>query len=167
MTDECAGRDRATWTPEKILETFYDASFGSLWWAAEDLLRLRFRDYHASDRQAHPVVSVRVKPSPFERIPMLFGTSGNQGPVRVKGVTHHKGADYVTSFKLLRPGLFTAAELVLLRENLPANRDAALSAVWQAWPNFDKPRVDDAENQDLCAYVASKEQPQGMVTEEN
>ena len=102
----------------KILQAHFDASFGTVWWISNEIAKERLSEYRESkgwDRVDHPYVSTFDIPT-MEFVPMLFGTSGSEGPVVARGLTKKRGQDYATSFgQIIQPALLSADEIVYRR----------------------------------------------------
>jgi hypothetical protein len=136
---------------------------GTLWRIREDLWASLFsgRASYKAKRQWHPGLSLRLTPveSILEYIPMLHGTSGDQGPVVVKGVTRHRGPDYVTSFgHIVRPAPVSAREIIEEHRGVPPPDipDYDPLVRWRAVPNSDKPKLDEPEMQALAQWAKEK-----------
>ncbi len=90
----------------RLITVCLDVKRGTLWWIKEHCWQAGLRNYDRnSSRNAHPGLSIREKPPahPYEMIPFLHGTSGQQGPVVVRGLSADKDNDYPTSFGHLSP----------------------------------------------------------------
>lgn len=141
----------------KILQTFYYYLRGSLWWTAERLLVKKFRRYHGSDRKGHPVLSLRETPLEDSggMIPMLFGCSGNRGPIVVKGLTKDRGQDYTSVFgTIIEPGWFEAEDFTRYHEEQLQKGCGSLDDIKDMWPNFDKPMVSDDEMLQVESFMS-------------
>jgi len=145
-----------------LLTTCLDVSLGAVWWVNEEILKERLPHYDQdSTRDGHPCVSLRrgSAQSLFDMVPMLFGTSGNQGPVVARGLT--KGSpNYATSFgQIIQPASLTVWEYVAKKcrsEDELESRTENLN--WRVRPNAWKPRFNDSEMAALEEWQASHAQ---------
>ena len=144
------------------LAACFDTRMGTLWRVREDLWASQlaaFVEYEAK-RQWHPGLSLRSQPvtSVHEYIPMLHGTTGNGGPVVVKGITRHRGPDHATSFgRIIRPAAIAARETVEDHGTAPPDMpDHDLLTKRRVVPNHDKPRLDPSEMQALLKWAQEK-----------
>ena len=132
-----------------LLAKCLDVGFGTLWWIREDLLKDFVSEYdQTSDRVGHPGLSLRQAPirGLYEIVPLLHGTSGNRGPVVVRGLSE-RGADYSTSFgRLLFPARIPVAEFV---RPAPDADPEKLTGPWhkrcRITANWLKPRLAESE----------------------
>jgi hypothetical protein len=145
-----------------LLTTCLDVSVGAVWWVNEDILKERLPHYDQdSTREGHPCVSLRTGParSLYDNVPMLFGTSGGQGPVVARGLT--KGSpNYATSFgEIIQPARLTVWEYVgRKRRSEDELESSTKDTSWRVRPNAWKPRFNDSEMAALEEWQASHTQ---------
>lgn len=146
----------------RLLETCIDASFGTVWRVREELWRERFREEgqpydQNGTRQWHPGISMRESPltSLFELLPMLHGSSGDHGPVVVRGLTRECGPDHPASFgRIVRPARFSASEITSTAADTQKDRLTG----WmidrkRVAANLDKPKLNESELADLRSWA--------------
>ena len=149
----------------RLLQTCLDVSLGTVWRVREDLWRERFQqqdqryDQHGT-RTWHPAVSLRQGPltSLHEIIPMLHGSTGDGGPVVVRGLTRERGSLHATSFgRVVRPAKITATEITSPAPD--AKRDTLTGSFFErqrVFVNFDKPRLAEVELADLRTWAQKR-----------
>ncbi len=146
---ESGARDPVTMSEARAIRNFkavcylaVDTCVGTLWWVEEDFWKKKLGAVYdlASTRKGHPGLSIRQRPpaSPYEMIPMLHGSTGNRGPVRVEGLSDEP--DHLTSFGSLRP--------------VGAGMDLFFYAIRQ---NRHKPRLDQKEQAALLNWLKQKD----------
>lgn len=148
-----------------LLVTCLDVSLGAVWWVNEGILKERLPHYDQdSTRERHPCVSLRAEParSLYDSVPMLFGTSGNQGPVVARGLTQGN-PNYATSFgQIIQPARLTVWEYVANKRRSEDELEASTEDTsWRVRPNAWKPRFNDTEMAALEAWLASHTQRHG------
>lgn len=157
-----AQKEVAALRMQRLLGMALDVSLGTVWRVREHLWMQTFgRGYDQnSTRLWHPGVSLRQTPPAalYEMVPMLHGTTDEQGPVVVHGLTLERGPRAATSFgKIIRPGQFSVQKIV--RPGAEVDQES-LSGPWYARSsimcNMDKPRFTCAETQELKSWAASK-----------
>lgn len=120
----------------------YDIYLGTLWWIDEELWKQKIGFGYAqrSTRKAHPGLSIRQSPvaTPFERVPMLHGTSSRKGPVKACGLSRDN--ERVTYFGRIRP----------VRMGLG-------SFLRDIHKNVYKPELTDEEKAELVNWLRQKE----------
>ncbi|MBT4815580.1 MAG: hypothetical protein HON70_07770 [Lentisphaerae bacterium] len=93
--------------------------------------------------------------SPYERVPMLHGTSSARGPVVVRGLTRHRGSDHETSFgRIVAPCNIPLAEWI--RDAPDADLNGLTGRILdkkRIAVNWDKPRIDDGEEEQLMSWM--------------
>jgi Ni,Fe-hydrogenase III component G len=144
------------------LAVCFDTRMGTLWRVREDLWAEQMAGIaqYTAKRQWHPGVSLRQKPvrSVYEYIPMLHGTSGDQGPIVVRGITKREGPDYPTSFgRIVSPALVSAREIVDDLGEPPAgipDYDPLMDR--RVVSNHDKPRLNPSEMKALTDWAEKK-----------
>lgn len=150
---------------ERLLAACFDFTLGTVWTVREDLWRETFRGEgqpydQNGKRKWHPGVSLRQVPpvSPYEYIPMLHGSSGDHGPVVVRGLTKEHDPEYPTSFgSNLRPTKIQVLEAT--RPASDADPDQGVGPLWKrsrVAVNVDKPRLDTQEMESLRGYLRNK-----------
>ena len=146
-----------------LLTTGLDVSLGAVWWVNEQILKERLPHYDQdSTREGHPCVSLRagLARSLYDNVPMLFGTSGNQGPVVARGLT--KGSPkYATSFgQIIQPARLTVWEYVTRKRRSEDELESSIEddTWWPVRPNAWKPRFNDTEMAALEEWQASHTQ---------
>lgn len=149
----------------RLLDTCIDMSFGTVWRVREEIWKQSFRQQGQrydweSDRKWHPGVSLRSTPltNVHEYAPMLHGSSGDHGPVVVRGLTHDVDSDYATSFgRIVRPAKVafkdaTSAARAVCKEDLEGRLiDRTLVSA-----NLDKPRLTATELEDLRGWAKNR-----------
>lgn len=149
----------------ELLKTCVDMSFGSVWCIQETVWIKTFlkegqRYDENSKRKWHPGVSLRTTPltSVYEYIPMLHGSSGDHGPVIVRGLTPNVDADYATSFgRIVRPAKVavtdaTSSAPTVCKEHLVGRMiDRSMVSA-----NLHKPRLNEAELEDLRLWAKNR-----------
>ena len=153
---------------ERLLQLCLDVSFGTVWRVREDLWRETFRAHRQrydedGTRCWHPALSLREQPvtSLHEYVPMLFGATGEHGPVVVRGLSYERGPAHPTSFgRILRPAPLSVREITSPAPDAPADR---LTGRWfersRVSRNAHKPKLDQGELDDLRAWA----QRRGLV----
>jgi hypothetical protein len=145
-----------------LLTTCLDVSQGAVWWVNEGILKERLPRYDQdSTRDGHPCVSLLKgqAQSLFEIVPMLFGTSGSNGPVVARGLT--KGdPNYATSFgQIIQPARLTVWEYVTRKRRSEDELESSTEDTsWRVRPNAWKPRFNDTEMAALEEWQASHTQ---------
>lgn len=145
----------------RLLAIAVDVSLGTVWRVREDVWDDRIRSYdHESTRMWHPGVSLRLKPlvNLQEAIPLLHGTSGEQGPVVARGLTEECGPNHATSFgHLIRPAQVGADHLV---EPDPSADPRETDGPWfrrkRVAANLHKPRFDPSERAELESWARER-----------
>lgn len=92
-----------------------DIRIGTLWWIDEKIWRAELPLYdEIGNRDRHPGLSILDKPlhGRSERAPFLHGTSGDGGPVVVRGVSRSRPPEHPTSFGRLVTPACLAPDLV-------------------------------------------------------
>jgi|GEM_PF-1248793 len=145
-----------------LLTTCLDVSIGAIWWVNESLLKSRLSHYDQnSTREGHPCVSVRTHPaqSLFERVPMLFGSSGDRGPVVARGLTRN-APNYPTSFgQIVAPAPLQVWEFVVRMGRTETSLDEETEyRGWLVRANAWKPRFNEEELAALQSWIASHTQ---------
>jgi hypothetical protein len=149
----------------QLLNACIDMSLGSVWRVNEkkwmEVFRQQGQPYDwDSERKWHPGVSLRTAPltSLHEYIPMLHGSSGDRGPVVVRGLTRDKAPDHPTSFgKIVRP-----AKVMVKDATSSANDGANEHLVGymldrnMVSANLDKPRLNETELEELRAWAQNR-----------
>jgi hypothetical protein len=147
---------------ERLLQICLDVSLGTVWRVREDLWRETFRaqgqryDEHGT-RCWHPGLSLREQPvsSLHEYVPMLFGATGEHGPVVVRGLSRERGPAHATSFgRILRPAHLSVRAMTSPPSDAPADR---LTGPWfdrsRVSRNAHKPKLDQNELENLRAWA--------------
>lgn len=146
---------------EALLAVCLDAGFGTLWQVREDVwIRMLPRYDSRSTRGWHPGVSLRTTPprSLHEIVPMLHGTSGDEGPVVARGLTCELGPNYPTSFgRLVFPAKITVRDMTTTDKNSPVERP---NGEWYlprpVSQNVWKLRLDPSELKQLSGWAKSR-----------
>ncbi len=146
----------------RLLETCIDVSFGTVWRVREELWRERFREEgqpydEEGTRQWHPGISMWESPlaSLFEFLPMLHGSTGDHGPVVVRGLTRECGPAHPTSFgRIVRPARISAKEITSTCPDAQKNRLTG----WMIYrrrvtANLHKPKLDQSELAELRSWA--------------
>ena len=145
----------------QLLARCFDAGLGTIWQVREDYW-LEHLPRYRSDRDWHPAVSLRAQPvqSLYELIPVLHGTSGDQGPVVMRGLTNEFPSEYPTSFGHLAPIPCAASEFVRKSlvpdvdpDDLPKMNPLAGRRICR---NMHKPRCAPAEEKTLRKWAVGK-----------
>lgn len=146
---------------EILLASCLDVSLGTLWHIREDrgkeqLIPCDFR----SRRTWQLGLSLRTRPlrSLVEFVPMLHGTSGDQGPVVARDLTQEMGPNHSTSFgRLVFPARISAQEIAPRSKPSQGERGAG------AWihnrhihTNAWKPCLENGELKQLKAWAHSR-----------
>ena len=145
-----------------MLATCLDTSMGTLWKVREDIWKAELSKVvrYVAKRHSHPGLSIRIRPvtSVYERIPMLHGTSGSQGPLVVKGLTRARGPNYPTTFgRIVKPASILGRELVDVADEPPFEVGPHSPLRYRrVLQNGDKPRVSDRELQSLKTWARKK-----------
>ena len=149
----------------QLLNACIDMTFGTVWRIREELWKETFwlqgQAYDLdSTRHWHPGLSLRITPltSVHEYIPMLHGSSGDEGPVVVRGLTREKAHDHPTSFgKIVRPAKVTAKAATSLASDVRKEQlEGRMSDRTLVSANLDKPRLDAAELEDLRRWAENR-----------
>ncbi len=149
----------------QLLNACIDMSFGTVWRIREELWKETFllqgQAYDLeSTRHWHPGLSLRVAPltSVHEYVPMLHGSSGDGGPVVVRGLTREKAHDYPTSFgKIVRPAKVTVKAATSLASDAKTKQlEGRMSDRTLVSGNLYKPRLDEDELEDLRTWAENR-----------
>lgn len=150
---------------ERMLAVCVDVSFGTVWRVREDLWRDSFRQSgqrydERGTRRWHPGLSMRNQPpvSLHEFVPMLFGTTGDRGPVVVRGLSRELGPTHPAEFgRILRPAPFALREFVSPAVDAPRNQ---LFGHWfdrmRIERNSYKPKLDGTELASLQTWAKDR-----------
>jgi hypothetical protein len=149
----------------QLLNACIDLSFGSVWRIREGMWIKTFlqqgqRYDKNSKRKWHPGVSLRTAPvaSVHEYLPMLHGSSGDHGPVVVRGLTREHGDEHETSFgKIVRPAKLTVKDATAATRRV-AKKDLEGRLIDKTLisANLDKPRLDEAELEALRKWASNQ-----------
>jgi hypothetical protein len=124
---------------------YFDSSLGTVWWMSDAIAKVKmsaFREPKNRTGDGHYYVSTHSQPR-YDFVPLLFGTSGNMGPVVAQGITEKHGRNYATSFgQIIQPAILSAKEIVYKA----------------AVPNNYKPRFNDAEISALKNWMSLQNQ---------
>jgi hypothetical protein len=134
----------------RILHALQDTSMGTLWWVADDLWETHTNTFRRPrlerENPHHPGVSLRLEDGEglgFDPVPLLFGASGNQGPVVIQGLSKHEPEKPSSFGRIVVPGLFNA-EPFLKRRGGPKPGIV---------PVKHKPRADEKEHEALRTFA--------------
>ncbi len=149
----------------QLLNACIDMLFGSVWriretvWINAFLTQGQRYDVN-SKREWHPGVSLRTAPltSVHEYIPMLHGSSGDHGPVVVRGLSRERGDEHETSFgKIVRPAKLTVKDATATTRRIGRNNlEGRLIDTTLISANLDKPRLNESELEDLRAWAKNR-----------
>ncbi len=149
----------------QLLKACIDMLFGSVWRIREGIWKEKFlqqgqRYDWNSNRQWHPGVSLRTAPltSLHEYVPMLHGSSGDHGPVVVRGLSQELADDHATSFgTIVRPARIsvkdaTSPSRIRSKEQLQGRLiDRSIISA-----NMHKMRLDEAELESLRSWAKNR-----------
>ena len=149
----------------QLLKACIGMLFGSVWRIGEGIWKEKFRqqgqryDWN-NKRQWHPGVSVRTEAatSLHEYIPMLHGSSGDHGPVVVRGLSKELAADHPTSFgTIVRPAKISVKDITLpsrIRSKEQLQGRLIDRSIISA--NMHKMRLDEAELESLRSWAKNR-----------
>lgn len=144
-------------TTNTIPAEFRKYEYGTLWWCEENTVREHFAGWRVNDRACHPVLSIYKAGPPAAEdgdIPMLVGSSGQNGPVLVRGLSKERGPDYPTVFgRIIAPGHFRHGDFYpdIDTEVVGGKHEFNIRPA-AVWLNEHKPRVDASEQVYLDAF---------------
>ena len=158
-TAEQVHKDRLS----RLLKACLDIALGTVWRVRESLWKDSFRQQgqpYDSDRDWHPGVSLRTVPLTCvnEYIPMLYGSSGDEGPVVARGLSCERGAQHPTSFgKIVRPAKVSLKDAHTKgRDTGSGKLEGRLIDRSPVSANLDKPRLSEEELADLRQWATSR-----------
>lgn len=147
----------------QLLAAVLDVSFGTIWRVREDLWKAHQAGYHlASSRTWHPGVSIRRQDAGgvalWDAVPMLHGTSGDAGPVVVRGISDGSDSGKATSFgRLVAPARFGVGEFV---SRAPDAKAGDVEGPWfrrrKISANLPKPKLEPKEVAELGAWARER-----------
>ena len=145
--------------------------YGRNWWGWNGLIEERQPDYIPSvdDKKApyHPLLSVRKNPveSRYDRIPMLFGTSGKKmaryltpeeirNCVAVQGLNNRHPDDITYFGSLVEPGEYSADDMLTVVHDPPRPDGSQRSGTPHKLmaPNLTKPSLSKNELEELDRF---------------
>ena len=134
----------------RFVSRLLGCDFGSLWWVRDSLWKSTVASFRESSQRGggeHPGVCCReTEPaSPFDAFPLLFGTSGEVGPVVARGLSPGSPPDSPTSF-----GVLLAPTLLESRDFFQIEGDQESG---NARRNRHKPRFDEKETDGLLRHL--------------
>lgn len=143
-----------------------DLGMGTLWRVREDQWEDQLPDSYVPKNKWHPGLSImRAKSRGAETtIPLLHGTSGEKGPVVVKGISNEQkyDEDHTCVFgKILAP-IFLAESKLKEKAEKDGPFSTEIEDLWykefEVVPNRNKPRLNDEEYAQLENFLKRKMQ---------
>jgi hypothetical protein len=136
--------------------------FGSVWRIREDLWQETLPNYDPSSRRLwHPGVSLLnpiANTIELDWTPMLYGSTGQSGPVLVRGLTEEKGPNHPTSFGIIAtPAPIGMAEFgSRAPDSDPGTLTAYLLERKRILYNWHKPRLAASELEELEQWAKTR-----------